>query len=89
MKLNYAKKFKLFKQQKGQLDETLVQQILIKESDAVTIERSKAKAELVKLTENIVSAEGSVQEWEQKSSTAQQIEHEKPGERGFLSRPGE
>ncbi len=36
--------------------------------DAVTIERSKAKVELVKLPENIVSAEGSVLEWEQKSS---------------------
>ncbi len=57
-----------------------VQQILIKEIDAVTIERSKAKAELVKLTEKIVSAEGSVLEWEQKSST---------GGLGLLSRPGE
>jgi hypothetical protein len=68
LKFNYAKKFELFKHQKGKLDDTSVQQILTKEMDAVTIERSKAKVELVKLPENIVSAEGSVLEWEQKSS---------------------
>jgi hypothetical protein len=74
MKLNYEKKFGLFKRQKWKLDETSFQQILTKEIDAVTIESSKAKAELMKLTENIVSADGSVLEWEQKISVESEVQ---------------
>jgi hypothetical protein len=45
-----------------------------KEIDAVTMERPKAKADLVNLTDNIVSAEGSVLEWEQKSSVDSEVQ---------------